>query len=65
MKSHITEEQLIQWLFDLADPDEAKIVAAHVGQCDACATLKTQIERKFAVQLLPLQAALPIRLADK
>ena len=48
MKSHITEQQLIQWLFDLADPAEAKIIADHVAQCDACAVLKMQLEQKFA-----------------
>jgi hypothetical protein len=48
MKSHTTEEQLIQWLFDLADPAEAKSIADHVAQCDACTALKTQLEQKFA-----------------
>jgi len=48
MKSHITEEQLIQWLFDLADPGEAKAIADHVASCEACAVLKTQVERKFS-----------------
>ncbi|NQV35071.1 MAG: hypothetical protein HQ515_20420, partial [Phycisphaeraceae bacterium] len=48
MKPHVSEEQLIQWLFDLADPAEAKTIADHVAQCDACTVLKTQVAQKFA-----------------
>ncbi len=48
MKSHVSEEQLIQWLFDLADPAEAKIIADHVALCDACTVLKTQLEHRFS-----------------
>ena len=48
MKSHITEEQLIQWLFDLADAHEARAIGDHVASCDACTALKTQVEHKFA-----------------
>ncbi|MCF7975628.1 MAG: DUF4139 domain-containing protein [Phycisphaerae bacterium] len=44
----MTEEQLIQWLFDLAESDQAQVIADHVAQCDACTVLKTQIEQKFA-----------------
>ncbi len=48
MKSHITEEQLIQWLFDLIDPVEAKAIADHVMQCEACSLLKTRIQQTFS-----------------
>ena len=48
MKSHITEDQLIQWLFDLAEPVEASAIADHVARCEACSVLKRQVEQKFA-----------------
>ncbi len=48
MKSHITEEQCIQWLFDLADPGEAKAIADHVGLCEACSALKTRVQTQFS-----------------
>ena len=46
--AHVTEQQLIEWLFELADPETLARVADHVAQCAECQAQKARLERKFA-----------------
>ena len=48
METHVTEQQLIDWLFDLAEPEAAEWIAAHVATCPTCQQAKEVLQQKFA-----------------
>ncbi|MBN1816413.1 MAG: DUF4139 domain-containing protein [Sedimentisphaerales bacterium] len=48
MTRHVNEDQLIQYLFDLAEPADKQAVAAHVEQCPICRAEMQRLKDRYA-----------------
>ena len=47
MSGHLTEDMLIRHAFDLAEGQEARDTAEHLGQCESCRVELERLEAKF------------------
>jgi len=48
MKNHLTERELIEYQFKLADENRVKEIAGHLESCTQCSEQLEKIQRKFA-----------------
>ncbi len=47
MKRHVTDDQLLQLAFNLADESQAQAIRAHLAQCADCRQRQEQLQAKF------------------
>ncbi|MBN2138849.1 MAG: DUF4139 domain-containing protein [Sedimentisphaerales bacterium] len=48
MKRHLTERELIEYLFKLGSAAEMELAGEHLGECESCRAELERLERKFA-----------------
>lgn len=48
MKTHLTEDLLIQLQFDLLESDAAATARNHLAECEQCRQQAGQLQKKFA-----------------
>ncbi|MBN2211820.1 MAG: DUF4139 domain-containing protein [Sedimentisphaerales bacterium] len=49
MKRHITDDQLLQLAFDLANENQAEAIRSHLAECETCRRRQEQLQAKFTV----------------
>jgi len=66
MKTHLTEDLLIQLQFDLLEPDAANQARQHLAECQECRQQAEQLRKKFAaLDLLREEMAVPEGLIER
>ena len=66
MKTHLTEDLLIQLQFDLLEPDAADQARQHLAECQQCRQQAEQLRKKFsALDLLREEMAVPEGLIER
>jgi len=66
MKSHLTQDNLIQYQFDLLEEAQRHEAAAHLNECSLCRQKLEGLERQFStLDVLNEDATLPDELIQK